>query len=298
MFSDATTEPILIGSRRVPKFLAASHVSFVSAAIIIARHPAGSADAIIWRGHHFGSNVCPSHATSSLTIRTRHRHRAGRRRLWSPGSILLDSCSAASLCGGVYSGPACRPVSVRSRCGFIIHCHKPADQRFVCSVFVAQRWPLSSRMARLADPTHIWRRSNSARSNVASLPPNLTCHYTSTPVGQTSGLRQSVVSSSSWRIRPSRHPTTQQPLPPPEATASPRLHSGSHPRTLWSQEPDEGMRPCSSLAQRRFIASATSVRRAVRPTVPPLQFGLQRWGVRLHLFLAGSRGVLRGFFGY
>jgi hypothetical protein len=27
-------------------------------------------------------------------------------------------------------------------------------------------------------------------------------------------------------------------------------------------------------------------------TVPPLQFGLQRWGVWLHLFLAGSRGVL------
>jgi hypothetical protein len=26
-------------------------------------------------------------------------------------------------------------------------------------------------------------------------------------------------------------------------------------------------------------------------TVPPLQFGLQRWGVRLHLFLAGSPGV-------
>ena len=33
-------------------------------------------------------------------------------------------------------------------------------------------------------------------------------------------------------------------------------------------------------------------------TVPPLQFGLQRWGVRLHLFLAGSRGVLRVFFGF
>ena len=33
-------------------------------------------------------------------------------------------------------------------------------------------------------------------------------------------------------------------------------------------------------------------------TVPPLQFGLQRWGVRLHLFLAGSRGVLRFFFGF
>jgi hypothetical protein len=32
------------------------------------------------------------------------------------------------------------------------------------------------------------------------------------------------------------------------------------------------------------------------PTVPPLQFGLQRWGVRLHLFLAGSRGVLSVFF--
>jgi hypothetical protein len=32
-------------------------------------------------------------------------------------------------------------------------------------------------------------------------------------------------------------------------------------------------------------------------TVPPLQFGLQRWGVRLHLFLAGSRGVLSVFFG-
>jgi hypothetical protein len=33
-------------------------------------------------------------------------------------------------------------------------------------------------------------------------------------------------------------------------------------------------------------------------TVPPLQFGLQRWGVRLHLFLAGSRGVLRGFLAF
>jgi hypothetical protein len=33
-------------------------------------------------------------------------------------------------------------------------------------------------------------------------------------------------------------------------------------------------------------------------TVPPLQFGLQRWGVRLHLFLAGSRGVLSVFFGF
>jgi hypothetical protein len=30
----------------------------------------------------------------------------------------------------------------------------------------------------------------------------------------------------------------------------------------------------------------------MEPTAPPLQFGLQRWGVRLHLFLAGSRGVL------
>ena len=33
-------------------------------------------------------------------------------------------------------------------------------------------------------------------------------------------------------------------------------------------------------------------------TVPPLQFGLQRWGVRLHLFLAGSRGVLSFCFGF
>jgi hypothetical protein len=33
-------------------------------------------------------------------------------------------------------------------------------------------------------------------------------------------------------------------------------------------------------------------------TVPPLQFGLQRWVVRLHLFLAGSRGVLGVFFGF
>jgi hypothetical protein len=32
--------------------------------------------------------------------------------------------------------------------------------------------------------------------------------------------------------------------------------------------------------------------RDVQSTVPPLQFGLQRRGVRLHLFLAGSRGVL------
>jgi hypothetical protein len=37
---------------------------------------------------------------------------------------------------------------------------------------------------------------------------------------------------------------------------------------------------------------------SARSTVPPLQFGLQRWGVRLHLFLAGSRGVLRGFLAF
>jgi hypothetical protein len=36
-----------------------------------------------------------------------------------------------------------------------------------------------------------------------------------------------------------------------------------------------------------------------RATVPPpLQFGLQRWGVRLHLFLAGSRGVLNIFLAF
>jgi hypothetical protein len=41
----------------------------------------------------------------------------------------------------------------------------------------------------------------------------------------------------------------------------------------------------SMTEEERFIGGSTS-------TVPPLQFGLQRWGVRLHLFSASSRGVL------
>jgi hypothetical protein len=48
-------------------------------------------------------------------------------------------------------------------------------------------------------------------------------------------------------------------------------------------------------AQPRALGSEQRPPRAA-PTVPPLQFGLQRWGVRPHLFLAGSRGVLTSFF--
>jgi hypothetical protein len=81
----------------------------------------------------------------------------------------------------------------------------------------------------------------------------------------------------------------------------PELHRGGaerHPQAVVPEEPTSQDSKAQQMGDGNDSAQSTKGRTSEVRTVPPLQFGLQRWGVRLHLFLAGSRGVLRGFFGF